>query len=471
MYPLCVDLDGTLVRTDMLYESILALLKKNIFYIFLLPIWRLAGKASLKKKIAQRVELNMGSLPYDERVLELIRLARSAKRPCILITASDELIAQKVADHLKVFDEVIASNGKVNMKGHAKADLLISRFGSKKFDYAGDAQIDEVIWKHSLTPIVVNAPKSIVARWRGAKILPRSTNFWKALLKALRPHQYVKNTLIFVPLVTAHRVSDATAVFQSVMAFCAFSFLASSVYVLNDLLDLEADRGHPSKKRRPFAQGALPLSFGFVIFPILILCSLLIGSYLPNSFLQVLGLYFLATTFYSFYAKKIAVVDVILLAGLYTLRIVAGGEATGIPISEWMHAFSMFFFLSLAFLKRAGDLGRSTNGNATSVEKGRGYLTGDLPIIQMLGTTSGFLSVLVYALYINSADVRVLYSHPDILWLNCPVMLYGLINLWMISNRRDDADADTVIFAAKQPASYISIGLMVIILFLASRGF
>ncbi len=454
--PLCVDLDGTLIRTDVLWESLALLLKRNPLYLLALPFWLLRGRAFMKKQIAARTELNPADLPYHGPFLEYLRAEHTKGRPLILATAADLRLAKAVADHIGLFSAVLASDGKTNLRGKNKGNTLSERFGKKSFDYAGNSTVDLPVWQQAREAIVVNANDHLAERAGKLTTVGRVFNepgsFLRALIKAIRPHQWVKNIIIFVPLLTSHNVGNPLYLVSAVLAFVSFSLCASAVYVLNDLLDLAADRHHPRKKRRPFASGALPLPVGFVLAPLMLIVSVGIAALVSWNFLAMLALYFVLTTTYSWRVKRIALLDVFFLAGLYTMRLIAGHAATGIAYSSWLLAFSMFIFLSLALVKRFTELHGLRRENRHD-SKGRGYNSGDLEIVAMLGIASGFLAVLVMALYVNSDQVTVLYKNPIVLLLMCPLLLYWISRVWLFAHRGFMHD-DPIVFALKDRVSY-----------------
>lgn len=471
--PLCIDLDGTLLKTDMLHETLILLIKRNPLYVFMLPLWLLRGKAYLKKQIASRVEFDPSCLPYRADLIAHLREERAAGRRVILTTASDEQIAQRIADYLQLFDEVQASDGKRNLSGKQKLALLTERYSERCFAYAGNAPVDLHIWRHAATAIVIG--DATLARRAGEltavqRVFPPEPRSWKTFLKAIRLHQWLKNLLIFVPLLTAHKFADVALLAQALLAFLSFGLCASSVYLLNDLLDLEADRHHPTKRRRPFAAGVLPIWSGAVLIPAFLLSSAAIARELPGSFQLALLVYLLATTAYSFFLKRFVLIDVLALAGLYTLRIIAGGAAVGIATTQWLLAFSMFLFLSLALVKRFSELYEARESNRETAPesiRGRGYYASDLEQIASLGGASGYMSVLVLALYINSQDVAVLYSQPNLLWLVCAVLLYWISRVWLLAHR-GEMHEDPIVFAIKDRVSYIALVLAATILMLAT---
>lgn len=468
--PLCVDLDGTLIRTDLLWESLVRLLKRNPLWLVVLPFWWLRGRAGLKRQLAARVEVDPATLPYHAAFLDFLREQRRAGRPLWLATASDARLARRVADHVGLFDGVLASDGETNLRGAAKCAKLAGQFGERAFDYAGNSAVDLAVWRHARTAIVVNANASVARRAAG--LAPVNDRFCgtqsqaAAVLRTIRPYQWVKNLIIFVPLLTSHQLTKLPLVVNAAWAFAAFSLCASAVYVLNDLLDLDADRHHPAKRRRPFAAGDLPLSVGLGMVPLLLAGGLGLSAGLSVSFLGVVLLYLVLTTAYSCRLKQVALLDVFVLAALYTLRLIAGHEATGVAYSTWLLMFSMFLFLSLALVKRFVEVASLRQQNQ-AVAPGRGYIGRDLDLVASLGTGSGYLAVLVLALYVTSQEVRTLYHHPTLLLLVCPLLLYWLSRVWMIAHR-GEMHEDPVVFALKDRLSYLIGALTLAVLWLAT---
>lgn len=465
--PLCVDLDGTLLRSDLLHESILALLRQNVLYALLLPVWLMRGKAHFKREIARRISLPVGQMPYDARVLEVLRA--SAHRQRVLCTAADETLAQAIASHLGVFDLVIASDGAVNLAGSAKADALVRLFGVRGFDYMGNHAVDLDVWKSARRAWVVNAPDALHTRARSVcdveAVWPRARVGAMGWAKAFRVHQWLKNVLVFVPLFAAHLFFDAASVIVAIAAFIAFSACASGVYLTNDLLDLGSDRMHPRKRQRPFASGLIPVSQGALASVVVTVSGFAIAFWVSVAFAIALGIYWLTTLAYSFRLKRVEMLDVIVLAGLYTIRIIAGAVAIAVPLSFWLLAFSMFVFLSMAMLKRYTELLAMASDGRESAS-GRGYATTDLPLLQSLGGAAGYTAVMVLALYINSAESVELYSRPHMLWLICPLLLYWISRAWSVAHRGNMHD-DPVIFAVKDRTSQLVIFLCGLALLLA----
>lgn len=466
---LCVDLDGTLIHSDLLLESFLLLIKENPLYLLLVPFWLLGGKARLKREIASRVTLDGAALPYTKPLVAWLREQKAAGRKLWLCTASDESLARAVAEHLGFFDGVLASNGQTNLSGSNKAAALVAKFGEKGFDYCGNEKVDMKVWPHARGAIVVNASESLAAEAsRVTQVLgqyPFKPAGLKVVLKALRVHQWAKNALIFVPVAAAHQLGDVAVIGQALMAFVAFSLCASSVYLLNDMLDLAADRQHHSKCHRPFAAGTLSLLFGLLAAPLLLVAAVLISLCLPAKFLLVLTAYYVVTLAYSFALKRMVMIDVLTLAGLYTVRIVAGAAATAIPLSFWLLMFAIFIFLSLAIVKRYAELHQMKVQGKLKAQ-GRGYQVEDLSLLQSLGGASGYLSILVLALYLNTPDIARMYHQPKLVWLLVPIMLYWISRIWMQTHRGNMHD-DPLVYALKDRVSLITGAMAAVVLALA----
>ncbi|MEO7326275.1 MAG: UbiA family prenyltransferase [Dokdonella sp.] len=465
--PLCVDLDGTLVHTDLLYESALSLLRCNPLYLLLLPLWLLRGKAHLKREIARRAVPDVTLLPYDARVLAWLREVPA--RRCVLCSASDQILVDAVAAYIGIFEAAIGSDGQTNLEGARKASALVGHYGEHGFDYVGNAAADLAVWPHARQAIAVNASASVrtrLARMRKVDgvIAPR-TRWRRAAIRALRPHQWSKNLLVFVAVVAAHRIFEPAVLFATTLAFLAFCLCASGAYVLNDLLDLDADRRHPRKRQRPFAAGHLSIGAGLIAAPVLMLAAFAVASLLSPGFMLMLSIYAVTTLAYTLAVKRIAMLDVIALAGLYTVRIIAGAVAVPVELSSWLLAFSMFLFLSLAMVKRYAEVHRVASTKETRVA-GRGYGVDDLSLIESFGTGSGYLSVLVLAFYINSTKSTELYRHHQLLWLLTPLLLYWISRAWMIA-RRGDMHDDPVVFALTDRISLVVLVLFAGVIILA----
>jgi 4-hydroxybenzoate polyprenyltransferase/phosphoserine phosphatase len=462
--PLVVDLDGTLIRSDVLIESGFAYLKAAPHRFYAPLVWLARdGKSGLKTGLAEATNVDVSVLPYDPAVLEWLKAEREAGRSLVLATASHERYAQAISDHLGLFDKTFASNRDVNLSSHKKRDRLVAEYGEKGFDYAGNSRDDIAVWQSAERAYVVN-PNSGVERAarkignveRVIESRPPSVRTWA---KSLRLHQWLKNLLILVPLLAAHKLTSPDLVVAAIIAFLTFGLCASSVYLLNDLLDLEDDRHHPVKRRRPLASGALPLMWGLGLFPIL-LVGAFVGAraFLPWRFCVVLLGYYVLTLAYSMYLKRQVMVDVVVLAMLYTIRIVAGTAAIHGRLTFWLLAFSMFIFLSLALVKRYAEL-HSMKERGLVKTRGRGYVASDLPLLSSLGTSSGYLAVLVLALYIQDGKTASLYRHPQVIWLACPLLLYWVSRTWVIAHRGLMHD-DPIVFAARDRVSLAVVALV-----------
>lgn len=453
--PLVVDLDGTLINTDTLHEATLRVLRDAPLDAMKIPFWLSQGKAQLKRALADRVSFDPTNLPYNQGFIQWLRAQRAAGRKLVLCTASDHSFAQSIADHLNLFDEVLASDGNHNMAGHNKAQALQQRFGSKGFDYAGNSSADLKVWKYARRAIVVNASTNVCKQAQTLAQVeqefpapPLGVRSW---LKALRVHQWMKNLLLFVALLAAHHWEDTNAWQALILAFVSFSLCASSVYIANDLFDLESDRQHPRKRYRAFASGLIPVWMGVALAPVLLLASVALAWQVGSQFLFWLLFYFVLTCAYSWGLKRLVLIDCLALAILYTLRIVAGAAAADLELSMWLLAFSVFLFLSLAFVKRYAELLVQTqHGNHKA--HGRGYYISDAPLIQMLGITSGYASVVVLALYLNSVAVIQLYHNPEIVWGAVPAMLFWISWMWLRAHRGEMHD-DPLVFALKDKPS------------------
>ena len=465
VHPLCVDLDGTLVATDTLWESVMLLARERPARLLLLPIWLIEGKAALKRRLAAEVVPDPKTLPYRPEVMDLLMAERRSGRTLVLATASDSAIANQVAQHLGIFSAVLASDGATNLSGLRKAAALRAHVEDGAFDYIGNSKDDLPVWRAAKGAILVNPAAGVLraATREGSvqQVVRSRKRQLYGLFKAMRVHQWVKNTLLFTPLLVGHKIDDPALVLTATFAFIAFSLCASAVYILNDLIDLEADRLHPRKRLRPFAAGVLQIPTGLALVPLLIVSAFATAlTQVGASFTLVLAAYLLLTTMYSTYIKRVVILDVFLLAGLYTLRVFAGGVATGISISPWLAGFSMFFFTSLAFLKRYSELRLLQQQQQTKTVR-RDYGVMDMDLLRSIGPSSGYVSVLVLALYTNSAEVLQLYARPAALWLIMPVLLYWITRVWFLAHRGEMTD-DPIVFTARDPASYAA-GLAVAI--------
>jgi len=462
--PLAVDLDGTLIATDLLWEGLFILLKKNPLYVFLVPFWLAGGPARLKQAIAERIDIDPTSLPYRQPLLERLHAEHAEGRGIVLATGTPRKFADAVACHLGIFDRVLATDGLDNLTSGKKRASLVAAYGDGGFDYAGNSRHDLKVFDAARKAIVV-APDRHAARWQathGAELLPAPKPTFQTIVRMLRVHQWLKNTLIAVPMVLSHEYFNTDMIWQSLLAFISFSAVASAIYILNDFFDLALDRKHPTKRCRPFASGTLSIPFGIGAIALLLAVGLGTGAVLRPEFLAVLGGYIVVATGYSLSFKRMLLFDVLTLAGLYTMRVLAGAAATGVDVSFWLLAFSIFFFLSLALVKRYVEL-RTTAAAVGERIAGRGYRTEDQEIIAQAGMASAFSSALVLALYMDSVAVRELYPHPWLIWPLSPIVLYLMMRVWILA-RRDEMHDDPVVFIATDWRSQIVVSIGAVLL-------
>ena len=458
--PLVVDLDGTLIKTDLLFESANRFIAHHPFRLPTLLRWLAHGKSHLKARLAESYPIDAASLPYNRNLLSWLSEQRRHGRKIILATASHKLLAHAVASHLGLFDEVLATEGDINLKAHQKRDLLISKYGKRGFDYIGNDVADLPIWQCAHTSLVVSSSPTFIKRVNiignmGKTFPSERYSPIGSLVKALRPHQWFKNILIFVPLLAAQHADDLVSDLQALIAFGIFGLTASSVYFLNDLVDVADDRHHHRKQHRPFAAGNLSLVTGWLIWPLLLVISFgLTWFLLPPAFIVVLAIYIVLTLAYSLRLKQTAIIDVLTLASLYTLRIIAGAAAISVPLSFWLLTFSMFIFLSLAFIKRFSELKSAREANLEGALRGRGYEHHDLELVSTMGIGSGYLAVLVLALYIQDGHTSELYRTPQLIWLACPILLFWISRAWLITHRGQMHD-DPIVFAIKDRMSWL----------------
>ena len=455
--PLCVDLDGTLVKSDTLIDSLLVLARTRPLRILGLPSRLLRGKAAFKAYVTDQVVLDVAYLPYNRKLLQFLSEERRRGRALYLATGADERLAQRVAGHLGLFSGVLGSDGAVNLTGNRKLDSLRSRLGSCEFDYVGNDTPDLPLLARASESLVANPSLRLRRKLHARGIRPAHTfeerhRTLGSLVKALRPHQWTKNLLVFLPLLLAHVVA-LDRLMSALLAFCCFSLTASATYIVNDLLDIEADRHHPQKRLRPFASGDLPAVAGLGTAAVFLLLAAVGARLLPLEFLGWLLLY-LGTAFaYTLYLKRVALVDVLVLSGLYTLRLLAGSAATHSHISPWLAGFSVFLFFSLAIVKRFAEL-ENLRASGTPPKNGRGYLVADLDQLRGFGTSSAFAAVMVFAIYISSSEVMVLYRHPQVLWLIMPLMILWLCRVWLLASR-GNLNEDPLVFALTDKMSLV----------------
>jgi 4-hydroxybenzoate polyprenyltransferase len=467
--PICVDLDGSLVKSDTLVDSILVLIRHQPLRAFQLPLWLAKGKAGFKAEIGRHVSLDVERLPYNQPLLDSLRERARTGREIYLATGADHALAYRVADHLGFFGGTFASDGVTNLTGSRKLAALQEKFGDR-FIYIGNSPTDMPLLRAAASAELANPHGRIAGRLRGHGKIPqnifvdRAPRF-SALRRAIRVPQWAKNTLLFVPMLLAHSHITRGRVLDTLLAFVAFCFTASATYIVNDLLDIEADRHHARKRRRPFAAGDIAASSGILLVLLLLASAAVCTFFLPLAFAFWLGVYFVTTLAYSFYLKRIPLVDVIVLAALYTVRIVAGGAASQVEISPWLGGFSLFFFLSLAIVKRYSEL-HTLQAKGLSPANQRGYVVSDLDQLRSFGTASGYAAVVVFTLYINSPAVVDLYTHPQRLWLLAPLLIFWISRVWLLA-ARGQLDDDPVIFAITDRVS-LFLGVLTVLVLLGS---
>jgi 4-hydroxybenzoate polyprenyltransferase len=466
--PLCVDLDGTLIKSDSLFDAFCQLVRCNPLLVWRVPLWLAGGRARLKREIACRAPLDAARLPYNLLLLRYLQTQRREGRDIYLATGADVGLGERVAEHLGIFRGVLGTEGKTNLTGAKKLARLKERFES--FDYIGNSRADLPLLAHAGEAMAANPSIGLRIALRMGSTRVKRTFIDKrptgrTLVKAIRLHQWAKNILLFAPLLLSHKLT-AASVLADIVAFVCFSFFASANYLINDMLDIENDRRHPSKRLRPFAAGDLAVSTGAILALGLLGAAVALLPLLPSTFALWLGFYILATMSYTLYLKRVAVVDVLLLSGLYTLRLLAGGAATGTEISQWLAGFSSFLFLSLAMVKRFSEI-ENLRERGVATTYGRGYRVADMEQIRSFGTASAYAAVVVFMLYIARPDVTGLYRHATRLWLIVPLLIYWLNRMWLLASR-GELDEDPVVFAIRDWMSLAVGGAVAVVALLAT---
>jgi 4-hydroxybenzoate polyprenyltransferase len=451
--PLCVNLDGTLIRTSLLTEGLLSLASQRNG---LSKLWRISTSHAGLEHVGAHANVNMATIPYNEEFLAVLREQKANGRRIVLATAADVRMAQAIADHLGLFDEVIASDGTSDLKGRAKARELVRRFSYKGFDYAGNSRADLAVWRQADQIILVNASPRLVSKARaiGPVIgeFDRPRAILPAALEAMRPYQWVKNLLVFVPIVAARSFLDLPGLIGALCVFISFSATASGIYLINDLFDLEADRAHPRKRLRPLASGALAPGLAVVLAIVLVM----LGGALAVAAgaATLVAAYALISVSYSVLLKRFPLIDIFILAALYTLRVIAGGVASGHRATLWLLAFSGFTFLSLALVKRTGELVEVRHERGEAFMTRRGYRTSDIGLLETFGVASAFASSVVLALFISSTASVQPYWSSELLWLCVPLILFWQLRLWLATDRGQMQD-DPILYALKDWVSWL----------------
>jgi 4-hydroxybenzoate polyprenyltransferase len=464
----CVDLDGTLIRTDTLVEGLLQLLHDPGSWVHL-PGWLLRGRAAFKQQVMARAPVDPTLLPYEHTLISYLEAQRACGRHLVLTSAADRDVAERVSAHLKMFDDVVASDGSLNLKGRTKGDVLAARFGAGNFTYVGNSWPDLHVWRRAGSAVLVNGSKRLADEVAKITTLERRIDDRPSrglsFVKALRPHQWLKNVLVFLPIFTANALRDTQAWFDAAMMFMAFCATASASYIVNDLTDLSADRRHPRKRRRPFASADLPIIVGPIAAPLLLIVAVGLGLTIGTA--HILLFYMACSLVYSFKLKELPLVDVFTLALLYSLRVFGGGEASGYRLSPWLLAFSIFLFLGLATIKRVAELMDVKRHEGRTTLR-RGYHTDDLPVLQSMGVGASFVSTTVLALYVQSDSVAARYTHPELLWLIVPLVLFWQCRLWL-STARGYMHDDPIVYAARDRVSWLT-AAAVSVVFILARG-
>jgi 4-hydroxybenzoate polyprenyltransferase len=473
--PLYVDLDGTLTRTDTLYESVLLLVRQHPLNLLRLLAWLLLGKAGFKQRLADAVRPDPARLPYHGAFLSYLQAEGRRGRLLVLASAADVRIVREVAGHLGLFSDTLGTLGSdgPNLNRHHKREA-IEAHGHPRWAYAGNSRDDLPVWAASAQAVAVNTPAHVLAALQRqhpqARVFKRAPLATRTVLRAIRLPQWAKNALLFLPLLGAHSLQASAwgAVALAFVAFVAFGLCASATYLVNDLLDLPNDRAHRLKRHRPLASAALSIPATLVLAASLAVLALGLALQVSTGFAALLVLYTGVTLTYSLWLKRLALLDVLLLALLYTLRIVAGAVAAGLALSNWLLAISLFVFLSLALAKRCAEL-EALDG-AQPLAPGRGYQPRDLGALRSMGIASGFLSVLVLALYIDSPNGQLLYQQPQWLWAGVPVMLLWIMRIWLKTGRRELHGEDPLQFALQDLWSWVTLAVMLLLGAWATQG-
>ncbi len=472
LIPLFVDLDGTLIKTDSMVEAVLSLLRSEPLSIFEILVWLFRGKAGFKAKLARRIRLDLTELPINSEMTSYLQSQAETGRELILISASHQSVVDAALKHFQFFSAGYGSNEEINLKSDNKLQKIKQLNKNSPFAYAGDSTADIVIWQNAAQAILVNCQPTVAAEVR--RIIPddsklleidQPTSPISGMIKAMRPHQWLKNLLVFLPLILSHKLNQPSLIGLNLIAFFSFCLCASSVYYLNDMLDLSSDRNHPTKNGRPFAAGTLALKYGLLGTPILFAASLLLAALVGTNFLFSVLVYWLITCLYSLFLKRVFLLDVFTLAFLFTMRVIAGAAAIGVVTTDWLLAFTGFLFLGLAVVKRVIELTNLKSKGLTSTA-GRGYSVDKLQLITILGVMSSIAAVLVFALYINAPATLNLYRSPNILWAICPLLLIMLGRVWRAA-LTGKLNEDPVLFAAEDRPSQIMLLLCAILLMLA----
>ncbi len=467
---LAVDLDGTLLNTDTLFEALAENLRRRPFWTLWQMIQLPFAIARVKARIQSEGRIDIATLPVNEQVLAYCRQSKTEGRPVWLVSAADQGIVNKVAAHFGLFDRAVGSDGTTNNKGSVKAAFL-QKVAPEGFEYVGDSRADLKVWIKAKAASLVGGgdARARAVEKMGVTIahrFDRPKRGVRAWIKALRLHQWAKNGLIFVPAIMAMQIADPATLATLLIALPLLGAMASGTYILNDLVDLHADRSHPTKHQRPFASGRLKIWQGFVVGPLLIIGGLVGGLLLSPSFAATMVSYLITTLVYSLKLKRVALADTLTLSFLYTLRLVMGAVLAGVALSHWLMVFSMFLFVSLSLAKRHVEVIRRIGQGERRIAN-RGYGAEDAPLTLGLGLATATIAPLILVLYIiESAWPSGVYSTPEALWVAPIALAMWLMRVWLLANR-GELDDDPVVFAVKDPHS-LAIGTLLALGFLAA---
>lgn len=467
--PLCVDCDGTLIKTDIFHESIVGYISLNPLRIFHVLCWVFYGRAICKDNLASRVDIVASNLPYNFEVLDYIIEQKNTGRKIFLVTATHIKYANEVASFLNIFDDVFGTTKTLNLKGKNKAAFLITRFGEYGFDYIGNSRADLPVWEKARRALFVGGASTFHFKLKKInthveQISHSASTPLKRYVQLIRMHQWTKNAILFIPLLTSHSFLNIQ---NGILGFLSFSFVASSVYIINDLFDLNNDRVHHLKRKRPIAAGDVGIISSSCLSCALLIVGVGLSFFINTAFTLLIVFYVVITILYSFLLKKLLLIDTIVLSFLYCLRLLAGHLAMNIPLSFWLMSFAIFFFFSLAMSKRFMELKYFLDSGSTGQIKGRGYEGVDLVPLGIVGVSSGILSIAIFSLYLQSDKVVPLYKSPMLLILLIPVFLYWISRVWILAYR-GALNEDPIIFAVKDVMSYVLIIIILLVIITAS---
>ncbi len=464
---LVVDLDYTLIKTDLFLEQLLRALLTRPFLLLKVLFQSGFRIPMLKHLLAEKLEVSYSHLPYNEIVLDKISRAKSEGQRIMLATAASELHAQKINEHLDVFDEVVASDPDVNLKGKTKVNKIEDTIGGDRFCFIGDSNSEIPVFKKAKKSFLVNPSRKLLKTCKSAsidyEILDSSrTSFWSYDSKFLRPYQWVKNIVFFIPGVTGLGLYDLKNLWLVGPTFTVMCLLASFVYIMNDIADVESDRRHSDKKNRCFASGKASIEFGFFTAMALLLLAVLILFFWQPPTLYYFLAYFFLTVAYTMHLKEIAILDIFILVSFYLLRILIGVETLGVPYSTWFFSFCFLLFSNLAFLKRYIEVNKDSNGKNIR----RKYDARDREFLRVCGIGSIFASIVILLIYTKSSEFSDFYRDKDLFSLICFPYALLMLRMWYLGSR-NLMDSDPLVYTIRSPLSYIAVIASCVILFYA----